>query len=235
MKTENHNNENPVSDLSRSHVSHDETTQGEVVGPIVSKDHSSKELVIPSWISLAAVILAGFLIFPAYKGFISGKERGQLDKQLKSANQSLALSRAQIAKLENEIYQVGLQGQGRRLGDHLARGLGLFVSPLLSLEQKKSGLPDLIHINFSQKEEAVLAFEVGRVNVEELQMSIFQKGNLVWLQTVPIPARTLLNQNLITFVLSRDTLGPGEYRIRVDGNPSREKKPVSEFDLWIEM
>ena len=235
MNTENQNNEDLGSDIPPAQISNEEISQAEVVRSNASKDQPSKSLVIPGWISLTALIVAGFLLFPAYKGFKSGREKGILDEQLKSANQSLALSKAQIAKLENEIYQVGLQGQGRRLGDHLARGLGLFVSPLLSLEQKKSGLPDLIRIDFRQREEAVLAFEAGGIRVEELQMSIFQEGNLVWLQTVPIPRKTLFNQNLITFVLSRDTLGPGKYRIKMDGNPSREKTPVSEFDLWIEI
>jgi len=193
-----------------------------------------QKIAIPKWLSLAAILLAAFLFFPAYKGFTSGREIRSLKEESANSNHALSLSRAQITKLENDLYQVGFQGRGRRVGDRLARGLGLFVSPVLSLEQKNSRLPDLIHIDFRNKEEAVLAFELTRFNIEELQMSIFQEGNLVWLQTILIPPKTLFVQNLVTFVLSRDTLAAGEYRIKIEGNPSRVIKPVGEFDLTVE-
>jgi hypothetical protein len=190
-------------------------------------------MAFPQWLSLGAILVAAFLVFPAYKGFVSGREIQRLKEEAGSANQALSLSRTQVSKLENDLYRVGVLGQGR-VGDHLARGLGLYISPILSLEQKKSELPDLIHINFRNNEESVLAFDPSRLNVEELQVRIFREGNLVWLQTISIPPKTLLVQDLVTFALTRDTLDAGEYQIKVDGNPSKEIKRLAEFDLTIE-
>ena len=69
---------------------------------------------------------------------------------------------------------------------------------------------------------------------EELQMSIMQERNLVWIQTISVPPKTLYGQNLVTFVLTREALNAGEYKIKIDGNPSREIKRLGEFDLTIE-
>ena len=110
-----------------------------------------------------------------------------------------------------------------------------FWSPQSFLwNQKKSGLPDLIHIDFRNNEESVLAFDLTPFNFEELQVSITQERNLVWIQTISVPSKRLYGQNLVTFVLTREALSAGEYKIKLDGNPSREIKRLGEFDLTIE-
>ena len=192
-----------------------------------------KGIAISPWASLGAILLATFLLFPAYKGFTSGREIQRLKEDLGSANESLSLSRTLVSKLENDLYRVGLQGRGR-VGEHPSAGLGLLVSPVLSLEQKKSGLPDLIHIDFRNNEESVLAFDLTPFNFEELQVSITQERNLVWIQSISVPPKTLYGQNLVTFVLTREALSAGDYKIKLDGNPSREIKRLGEFDLTIE-
>ncbi len=190
-------------------------------------------IAISPWASLGVILLAAFLLFPAYKGFTSGREIRHLREELGSANESLSLSRTLVSKLENDLYRVGLQGRGR-VGEHPSAGLGLLVSPVLSLEPKKSGLPDLIHIDFRNNEESVLAFDLTPFNFEELQVSITQERNLVWIQTISVPSKRLYGQNLVTFVLTREALSAGEYKIKLDGNPSREIKRLGEFDLTIE-
>jgi hypothetical protein len=210
--------------------------QPDEVKPIKAESNKMalfRGMAIPQGLSLGAILLAAFLVFPAYKGFVSGREIQRLKEEAGSAHQALSLSRTQVSKLENDLYRVGVLRQGR-VGDPPARGLGLYLSPILSLEQKKSELPDLIHIDFRNNEESVLAFDPSRLNVEELQMRILREGNLVWLQTISIPPKTLLVQDLVTFVLTRDTLDAGEYQIKVEGNPSREIKRLAEFDLTIE-
>lgn len=186
----------------------------------------------PPWLSLGAILVAAFLVFPAYKGFTSGREIQRLKEEVENANRSLSLSRTQIAKLENDLYRVGLlrQGRGADLPD---KGLGLFISPILSLEQKKSELPDLIQIDFRNNEDSVLAFELSRLDVEELQISILRDGNLIWLQTIRVPPKTLFVQDLVTFVLNRDRFDSGKYKIAIDGNPSRNIRRLAEFDLTI--
>lgn len=191
-------------------------------------------IAISPWASIGAILLAAFLLFPAYKGFTSGREIQRLREELGSANESLSLSKRLVSKLENDLYRVGLQIQGR-LGEHPPVGLGLLVSPVLSLEQKKSGLPDLIHIDFRNNQESILGFDLTPFNIEELQVSIMQKKELVWIQTISVPPKTLYGQNLVTFVLTREALSAGEYKIKLDGNPSREIKRLGEFDLAIEM
>ena len=119
-------------------------------------------MAISPWASLGAILLAAFLVFPAYKGFTSGREIQRLREELGSSNQSLSQSKTLVSKLENDLYRVGLQGQGR-VGEHPVAGLGLLISPVLSLEHKKSGLPDLIHIDFRNNEESVLAFDLSPV------------------------------------------------------------------------
>lgn len=190
-------------------------------------------MVISPWVSLGAILLAAFLVYPAYQGFNSGRKIQRLREELGSSNQSLSLSKSLISKLETDLYRVGLQGQGR-VGEHPVAGLGLLISPILSLEHKKSGLPDLIHIDFRNKEESVLAFDLTPFHFEELQVSITQEKNLVWIQTISVPPKTLFGENLVTFVLTREALSAGEYKIKMDGNPSREIKRVGEFDLTIE-
>jgi len=204
--------------------------QQDIGNPIKAEND---RIVFSRWLSIGAILVATFLVFPAYKGFTSGREIHLLKEEVGSANQALSLTRAQVSKLENDLYRVGLLGQGR-VGNHPSSGIGLFITPILSLEQKKSELPDLIQVDFRNSEESVLAFDLSRLNIEELQISILREGNLVWLRTIPIPPKTMFVQDLVTFVLTRDILSAGAYKIKVDGNPSKEVKVLAEFDLTID-
>ncbi len=191
-------------------------------------------LVIPVPISLGAFFLAAFLIFPAFKGLSSGSTIRQLEEEKKELQQALDAAKSQSIKLDRELAQRDIQLLQRQQSKRNETNVGLYIAPILSLEPKKAVTPDLISINLSQTDQAILVFALPRYKLQEVEFSVYQDTRLVWSQSISIPSETLFNQNLVTFVLSRSVLPPGSYRLKVDGNPTSQKIGLNQFDLSIE-
>ena len=191
-------------------------------------------LVIPVPMSLGAFVLAAFLIFPAFKGLSSGSTIRQLEKEKKELQQALEAAKSQSIKLDRELAQRDVQLLQRQQSKRIETDTGLYISPILSLEPKKTATPDLISINLSEADQAILVFALPRYKLQDVEFSVYQETRLVWSQSISIPPETLFNQNLVAFVLSRSLLPPGSYRLKVDGNPTTQRIGLNQFDLTIE-
>ena len=111
---------------------------------------------------------------------------------------------------------------------------GLYLSPLLYLDGRKSKAPDLINIDFRQAEQAILVFSLPRVELHEVEVSIYQETRLVWSQSLSIPQQKLFQENLVTFLLKSSAVGKGNYRMTVQGNPTGQRVDLNQFDITIE-
>jgi hypothetical protein len=190
-------------------------------------------LVLPAPLSLAAIVLAAFLVFPAYRGLLSVGIIAQLEGQIKELQQGLDAEKARSLTLNEELVQRDTQLRQRQRPNSSSSDLGLVLSPLLSLEPKRSKVPDLIRISFAQSDRALLVFSLPKQVLKEIEMNIFQEQRLVWNQILPVSSEDLSNQNLVTFVISNSALLPGKYQLRVDGNPSKKRIPLAHFDLSV--
>jgi hypothetical protein len=191
-------------------------------------------LVIPVPVTLAAFVLAAFLIYPALMGLTSGSVIRQLEQRNDELQKTLDTMKAQRLQLERELSEREVrlsqrQQAGREIGDS-----GIYISPLLFLEPKKGRTPDLININFSQAEQAILVFSLPRYELQVLEISIYEDTRLVWNQSIGVPRDKLFNQNLVTLLLTRSSLAPGTYRITVEGDPTSRRVALNQFDLTIE-
>ena len=191
-------------------------------------------LVFPASLSLAAIVLAAFLVFPDYRGLISGGIIAQLEGQIKELQRGLDAEKARSITLDRELAQRDIQLQQRQRPNVPSSNLGLFISPLLSLEPKRSKLPDLITVSFAQSDRALLVFSLPKQPLEEIEVSIFQEQRLIWNQILPVSQEDLSNQNLVAFVISNAILLPGTYQLRVDGNPTKQRISLAQFDLSVE-
>jgi hypothetical protein len=129
---------------------------------------------------------------------------------------------------ERDVRLSQRQQAGRSTNDS-----GLYISPLLFLEQKKSTTPDLISIDFSQADQAILVFSLPRFDLRDIEISIYQDTQLVWNQSIAVPKEKLFSENLVTFLLTRSALRAGTYRITVEGNPTARRIGLNQFDLAI--
>jgi hypothetical protein len=191
--------------------------------------------ILPPPVALGAIILAAFLLFPAYRGLVSGQKINQLETQINGLQQALEAERSHSSNLDRELSQRDFQlRQRQRSGITADTGVGLFVSPPLSLEPKRKAQPDLISINFTQSDRAILVFSLPKMPLEEIEASILQEKRLVWNQILPLPPGNLSNQNLIAFVLASAILPAGNYHLVVEGNPTRQRVALARFDLAVE-
>jgi hypothetical protein len=189
-------------------------------------------IVIPTPISLGAIVLAAFLLFPAIKGLTSSSRLRQLEQTNSGLQREVAELRSESTRLQRELAEREVRLSQRTHVQHAIEG-GIFISPLLSLQPQKARVPDLITIDFSQSDEAILVFSLPNHPLDEIEVDIYQEGNLLWNQSIAIPADRLLNQNLVSFLLTRPRLGPGTYRLRVEGNPTGKRIELNQFDLTI--
>jgi hypothetical protein len=113
-------------------------------------------------------------------------------------------------------------------------GSGLYLSPLLYLDGRKSKAPDLINIDFTQAEQAILVFSLPKVQLQEVEVSIYQETRLVWSQSLAIPQQKLFGENLVTFLLKSSAVEKGTYRMTLQGNPRGHRVELSQFDITIE-
>jgi hypothetical protein len=191
-------------------------------------------VVIPVPVTLAALVFAAFLMFPAYKGLTSGstiRELEQTNQQLQKQNDA---SQIRAIGLERELAGRDLLlTQRQRQGD-VDLGSGLYLSPLLYLDGRKSRAPDLISIDFTQAEQAILVFSLPKVELQEVEVSIYQETRLVWNQSLAIPKQKLFGENLVTFLLKSSAVGKGNYRMTVQGNPTGQRVDLNQFDITIE-
>jgi hypothetical protein len=193
-------------------------------------------VVLPPALALGAIVLAAFLLFPAYRGLVSGRRINQLEVQISGLQQALEAERSHSSKLDRELSQREFQlRQRQRSGTTADTGVGLFISPLVSLEPRRKTQPDLISINFTQSDRAILVFSLPKIPLEEIEANIFQEKRLVWNQIIPLPQGNPSNQNLVAFVLASAILPAGNYRLLVEGNPTKQRVALAQFDLAVEL
>jgi len=191
-------------------------------------------VVIPVPVTLAALVFAAFLLFPAYKGLTSGstiRELEQTNQQLQRQNDA---SQTRAIGLERELAGRDLLLTQRQRQGGVDLGSGLYLSPLLYLDGRKSRAPDLISIDFTQAEQAILVFALPKVELQEVEVSIYQETRLVWNQSLAIPQQKLFGENLVTFLLKSSAVGKGTYRMTVQGNPTGQRVDLNQFDITIE-
>ena len=191
-------------------------------------------LIIPVPLTLGALVFAAFLLFPAYKGLTSGS----VIRQLEQTNQELQKQKDAIQiraiGLERDLAGRDLQLTQRQRQVGADTGSGLYLSPLFYLDGRKSKAPDLINIDFTQADQAILVFSLPKLELREIELSIYQETRLVWSQSLAIPERKLFGENLVTVLLKSAALGKGSYRMTVQGNPSGQRVDLSQFDITIE-
>jgi hypothetical protein len=191
-------------------------------------------LVIPVPVALGALVLAAFLVFPAIKGLTSGSTIRQLEMKNREQEQALATVKSRTVQLEREVSERDVRLSQRQQAGRMTNDSGLYISPLLFLEPKKSATPDLISIDFSRADQAILVFSLPRLDLRDIEISIYQDTQLVWNQSIAVPKEKLFNENLVTFLLTRSVLGAGTYRITVEGNPTARRVELNHFDLTIQ-
>ena len=191
-------------------------------------------VVIPVPLTLGALVLAAFLLFPAYKGLTSGS----VILQLRQANEELQRQKEAIQtrtiELERELAGRDLQLTQRQRQGAVDTGSGLYLSPLFYLDGRKSRTPDLINIDFTQADQAILVFSLPKLELKEVEISIYQETRLVWNQSLALPQQKLFGENLVTLLLKGAALEKGNYRMTVQGNPTGQRVDLSQFDLTIE-
>jgi hypothetical protein len=191
-------------------------------------------LIIPVPVTLGALVFAAFLLFPAYKGLTSGSTIRQLEQTNQDVQRQKEATQIRIIGLERELAGRDLQLTQRQRQGGVDTGSGLYLSPLLYLDGRKSKAPDLINIDFTQSEQAILVFSLPKLELQEVEVSIYQETRLVWNQSLAIPQQKLFGENLVTFLLKGSALGKGNYRMTVQGNPTGQRVDLSQFDLTIE-
>ena len=191
-------------------------------------------LVIPVPVTLGALVFAAFLLFPAYKGLTSGSTIRQLEQTNQEFQRQKDATQIRAIGLERELAGRDLQLTQRQRQGGVDTGSGLYLSPLLYLDGRKSRAPDLINIDFTQIDQAILVFSLPKLELQEVEVSIYQETRLVWNQSLAIPQQKLFGENLITFLLKSSALGKGNYRMTVQGNPTGQRVDLSQFDITIE-
>ena len=136
--------------------------------------------------------------------------------------------------LERELAGRDLLLTQRQRQGGVDTGSGLYLSPLLDLDGRKSKAPDLINIDFTQAEQAILVFSLPKLVLRDVEVSIYQETRLVWNQSLAIPQQKLFGENLVTFLLKSSAVGKGSYRMTVQGNPTGQRVELKQFDIAIE-
>jgi hypothetical protein len=116
------------------------------------------------------------------------------------------------------------------------RGFGfwsLFVATALSRRQEVQSARSH-YIDFTQAEQAILVFSLPKLELHDVEVSIYQETRLVWNQSLAIPQQKLFGENLVTFLLKSSAVGKGNYRMTVQGNPTGKRVELKEFDMAIE-
>lgn len=191
-------------------------------------------LIIPVPVTLGALVFAAFLLFPAYKGLTSGSTIRQLEDSNQELQKLQDAAQVRVIGLERELAGRELQLTQRQRQGSVDTGSGLYLSPLLYLDGSKSQAPDLINIDFTQADQAILVFSLPKLELREIEISIYQEARLVWNQSIAVPQQKLFGENLVTFLLKSSALGKGNYRMMVQGNPAGQRVDLSQFDLTID-
>ena len=190
-------------------------------------------VVIPVPITLGALVLAAFLLLPAYKGLTSGSTIHQLELANQGLQRQIDADKLRMIGLERELAGRDLQLTQRQRPVGVDTGSGLYLSPLLYLDGRRSKALDLINIDFSQADQAILVFSLPKLELRDLEVSIYQDTQLVWNQSLAIPQQKLFGENLVTFLLTSSAVGKGNYRMTVQGNPTGRRVELSQFDITI--
>ena len=191
-------------------------------------------LVIPVPVTLGALVFAAFLLLPAYKGLTSASTIRQLEQTNQELQKQIDASQVRAIGLERELAARDLQLTQRQRQGGVDTGSGLYLSPLLYLDARKSKAPDLINIDFTQAEQAILVFSLPKLELRDVEVSIYEETRLVWNQSLAIPQQKLFGENLVTFLLKSSAVGKGNYRMTVQGNPTGKRVELKQFDITIE-
>jgi len=191
-------------------------------------------VVIPVPVTLGALVFAAFLFFPAYKGLTSGSTIHQLEQTSQELQRQIDAAKFRVIGLERELAGRDLQLTQRQRPVGVDTSSGLYLSPLLYLDGRKSKAPDLINIDFTQSDQAILVFSLPKLELTDMEVSIYQDTQLVWNQSLAIPQQKLFGENLVSFQLNSSTVGKGNYRMTVQGNPTGKRVELGQFDITIE-
>jgi len=191
-------------------------------------------LVIPVPVTLGALVFAAFLLLPAYKGLTSASTIRQLEQTNQELQKKIDASQIRVIGLERELAGRDLLLTQRQRQGGVDTGSGLYLSPLLYLDARKSKAPDLINIDFTQAEQAILVFSLPKLELHDVEVSIYQETRLVWNQSLVVPQQKLFGENLVTFLLKSSAVGKGNYRMTVQGNPTGQRVELKQFDMTIE-
>lgn len=191
-------------------------------------------VIIPVPVTLGALVFSAFLLFPAYKGLTSGSTIHQLEQTSQELQRQIDAAKIRVIGLERELAGRDLQLTQRQRPVGVDTGSGLYLSPLLYLDGRRSKAPDLINIDFTQADQAILVFSLPKLELRELELSIYQETQLVWSQSLAIPEQKLFGENLVTFLLKSSAVGKGNYRMTLQGNPTGKRVELSQFDITIE-
>jgi hypothetical protein len=191
-------------------------------------------VIIPVPVTLGALVFAAFLLFPAYKGLTSGSTIRQLEETNQELQKQREAGQTRVIGLERELAGRDLLLTQRQRQGGVDTGSGLYLSPLLYLDGRKSKAPDLISIDFTQAEQAILVFSLPKLELHDVEVSIYQETRLVWNQSLAVPQQKLFGENLVTFLLKSSAVGKGNYRMTVQGNPTGQRVELKQFDLAIE-
>ena len=191
-------------------------------------------VVIPVPITLGALVFAAFLLFPAYKGLTSGSTIHQLEQTSQELQRQIDAAKIRVIGLERDLAGRDLQLTQRQRPVGVDTGSGLYLSPLLYVGGRKSKAPDLINIDFTQANQAILVFSLPKMELRDLEVSIYHETQLVWNQSLVIPQQKLFGENLVTFLLTSSAVGKGNYRMTLQGNPTGKRVDLGQFDITIE-
>lgn len=191
-------------------------------------------VVIPVPVTLGALVFAAFLLFPAYKGMTSGSTIRHLEETNQELQKQKDAGQIRVIGLERELAGRDLLLTQRQRQGGVDTGSGLYLSPLLYLDGRKSKAPDLINIDFTQAEQAILVFSLPKLVLRDVEVSIYQETRLVWNQSLAIPQQKLFGENLVSFLLKSSAVGKGNYRMTVQGNPTGQRVELKQFDITIE-
>ena len=191
-------------------------------------------VIIPVPVTLGALVFTAFLLFPAYKGLTSGSTIRQLEETNQELQRQKDAGQIRVIGLERELAGRDLLLTQRQRQGGVDTGSGLYLSPLLDLDGRKSKAPDLINIDFTQADQAILVFSLPKLELRDVEVSIYQETRLVWNQSLVIPQQKLFGENLVTFLLKSSAVGKGNYRMTVQGNPTGKRVELKQFDITIE-
>ena len=161
-------------------------------------------VAIPVPITLGALVFAAFLLFPAYKGLSSGSTIRQLEQANQDLQKQKDAMQVRTIELERDLAGRDLQLTQRQRQGEGDTGSGLYLSPLLYLDGRKKA-PDLINIDFTRSDRAILVFSLPKLELQELEVARVREHTAEAYRTLrDIHCNLGILETLVTFDQSMD-------------------------------